>query len=227
MRPSFISGLGVALAILMQPAVAQQGTGIKWLRWDESKRARPLEVFDPLQPGERYRLSEVNRTVAVWRAYKTDSLVVILGEMDGDIGEIVTAIDAGSRQEKMEFLCYDAQPSDSGLKIAFRHFLPHFGTAEISDRVQILDLSHGAPALSPSADFHVPPEDAGITVYPPTPLEDGQKHRIQNFLWGNGESSLFFVDRLERVQPGRVEETGLCLVRWIKSPPPHGLFGTA
>jgi len=170
-------------------------------------------VFDPRQSAERYRLADTNRTSGVWRAYKTDSLIIVMGEMDGNIGEIVTVIGAGSKREEAEFLCYDAQPSNSGLKIAFRHFYPHFGTAGVSDRVQVLDLGRGVPELRPSGEFHVPPENAGITVYPQTPVEAGQRHRVQNFLWAEDESSLFFVDRLERVLPGRVEEIGFCLVR--------------
>jgi hypothetical protein len=141
-----------------------------------------------------------------------DSIVVILGEMDGDIGEIVTAIDARSKRELMEFLCYDAQPSESGWRIAFRHFYPHFGTADLSDRVQVIDLSQGVPPLVPSADFHVPADDAGRAVYPQTKIGAGLRHRIQDFVWSSDESSLFFVDRIERVAPGNVEPQDFCLV---------------
>ena len=203
----------VALALMGNTAYALQDSAFKWLKWDQSRRGGPLEVFDPSRPVERYRLGDTNRTVTVWSAYRSGSLAVILGEMDDDIGEIVTVIDTSSKRELMEFLCYDAQPSDSGQRIAFRHFYPHFGTAEVSDRVQVIDFSKGVPPLRPSADFHVPPEDAGTTVYPQTPVGNGLRHRITNFVWGNDESSLFLVDRLERVLPGKVEELDVCLAR--------------
>lgn len=202
----------VALPFMAHFACAQQH-GFKSLKWDPVKREGRLEVFDPNRPTDRYPLGPLNRTANIWTAYQVDSIVVILGEMDGDIGEIVTAIDARSKRELMEFLCYDAQPSESGLRIAFRHFYPHFGTADLSDRVQVIDLSQGVPPLVPSADFHVPPEDAGRTVYPQTPVETGLRHRVQEFVWGSGESSLFFVERVEGVVPGNVEQQDLCLVR--------------
>ncbi len=201
------------LPLLAQVAYAQRASGFKWLKWDPSKRQGQLEVFDPNRPSYRYRLSPVNRTATIWSAYQADSIIVVLGQMDSDIGEIVTGIDANSKRELMEFLCYDAQPSESGLKIAFRHFYPHFGTADLSDRVQIIYLSQGLPSLSPSADFHVPPENAGRTVYPQMSVPTGIRHRVQNFLWATGDSTLFFIDRLERVVPGNVEPQELCLVR--------------
>ena len=202
----------VALPLMAHLACAQQ-RGFKWLKWDPSRGEGRLEVFDPNRPTDRYPLGPYNRTMTVWSAYQVDSIVVILGEMDGDIGEIVTGIDARSKRELVEFLCYDAQPSESGRRIAFRHFYPHFGTAEVSDRVQVIDFSQGVPPLFPSTDFHVPPEDAGRTVYPQTPVERGLRHRVQDFVWGSDESSLFLVERVDRVLPDSVKPQSFCLVR--------------